>query len=161
MINLTLSTEQAFILKYILNKHISIYDQIDRKKIIDIITKINDISITTNEQIQSDDFDYEIPELGDAKSMKKGTVFPTHTNITLDVDIPKGWTNVSYHNDVCPSFSYKGLQIFLCDEATRKAEGFGEKYTIIIEEKYGEGEDPLLATNDWNEVLNFVNNYNA
>lgn len=92
--------------------------------------------------------------------LKVGKSYPTHTNIIVDVPIPYKWENVSYHNDVCPSFSFKGLQIFICDEQTRKEEGFGEKYTIIIEAEYGEAKDPLLATNDWNKVLDFVHKFN-
>lgn len=86
------------------------------------------------------------------------TIYPSHKYINVDVKIPGDWSNLSYHNDVCPSFGVHGLQIFVCDQETRDAEGFGEKYTIMIEEYYGEDREPLLSTNDWNKVLEFVNN---
>jgi len=84
----------------------------------------------------------------------------THPDIKLDVDIPEEWVSLSYHNDVCPSFGINGLQIFVCDDATRDAEGFENKYSIILEEAYGEG-DTILNTNDWDEVLSFVNGGDA
>ena len=84
----------------------------------------------------------------------------THPDIKLDVDIPEEWVSLSYHNDVCPSFGINGLQIFVCDDATRDAEGFENKYSITNEEAYGTG-DAILYTNDWSEVLSFVNGGDA
>tara|TARA_R100001198_G_scaffold81684_1_gene54604 strand:- start:285 stop:602 length:318 start_codon:yes stop_codon:yes gene_type:complete len=84
----------------------------------------------------------------------------THPDIKLDVDIPEEWVSLSYHNDVCPSFGINGLQIFVCDDATRDAEGFENKYSIINEEEYGTG-DTILNTNDWSVVLSFVNGGDA
>jgi len=82
----------------------------------------------------------------------------THPEIKLDVPIPREWESHSYKNDVCPSFAFKGLQIFVMDEEAKKLEGFENKYSIIIAEEYGEGND-LFNSNDWNEVLEFVKNY--
>jgi len=84
----------------------------------------------------------------------------THPDIKLDVDIPEEWVSLSYHNDVCPSFGINGLQIFVCDDATRDAEGFENKYSIINEEEYGTG-NTILNTNDWSVVLSFVNGGDA
>tara|TARA_B100001057_G_scaffold174449_1_gene175078 strand:+ start:333 stop:641 length:309 start_codon:yes stop_codon:yes gene_type:complete len=83
----------------------------------------------------------------------------THPEITLNVPIPYKWESVSYHNDVCPSFAYKGLQIFVMDDATKKLEGFDHTYSIILEEEYGEG-NTLLNSNNWNEILKFVEEFN-
>tara|TARA_R110000782_G_scaffold70495_2_gene141627 strand:+ start:143 stop:472 length:330 start_codon:yes stop_codon:yes gene_type:complete len=83
----------------------------------------------------------------------------THPEIKIDVSIPHEWDTCSYTHDVCPSFaSPNGLQIFVMDEETKKLEGFENKYSIIIAEEYGEGND-LFNSNDWNEILNFVKNY--
>ena len=86
------------------------------------------------------------------------TVYPTHPSIKIGVKIPSDWSNLSYHHDVCPSFGVHGLQIFVCNDETRDEEGLTYKYAIFLEEKYGHG-NTLLDTNDWNEVLEFVNNY--
>ena len=79
----------------------------------------------------------------------------THPDIKLDVAIPHEWVSLSYHHDACPSFGIHGLQIFVCDDQTRDDEGFENKYSIILEKKYGEG-NTILDTNDWNEILDFV-----
>tara|TARA_R100000353_G_scaffold109500_1_gene78636 strand:- start:656 stop:1045 length:390 start_codon:yes stop_codon:yes gene_type:complete len=83
----------------------------------------------------------------------------THPEIKIDVPIPYEWESVSYSNDLCPSFTHKGLQIFVCDEETKKLEELHSKYSVIREEDYGHGYDDLLLTDDWNEVLEFVKNY--
>tara|TARA_R100000988_G_scaffold86989_1_gene49914 strand:- start:445 stop:771 length:327 start_codon:yes stop_codon:yes gene_type:complete len=83
----------------------------------------------------------------------------THPSIKIDVFIPKDWISVSYKNDVCPSFTHKGLQIFVCDEETKKLEELHTKYTVMLEDDYGCGYDSLLDTDDWNEVLEFVNKH--
>ena len=83
----------------------------------------------------------------------------THPSVKIDVFIPKDWKSMSYSNDLCPSFSHKGLQIFVCDEETKKLEELHSKYSVIREEDYGHGYDDLLLTDDWNEVLEFVKNY--
>ncbi|MAL42655.1 hypothetical protein [Hyphomonas sp.] len=80
----------------------------------------------------------------------------THPDINLDVPIPHEWESISYSNDVCPSFKVKDLQIFVMDDETRDEEELDHKFTIITEEEYGEGNEPFLNTNDWNEVLTFV-----
>ena len=80
----------------------------------------------------------------------------THPEINLDVPIPHEWESISYSNDVCPSFKVKDLQIFVMDDETRDEEELDHKFTIITEEEYGEGTEPFLNTNDWNEVLTFV-----
>ena len=83
------------------------------------------------------------------------TVYPTHLDIIIDVKIPCDWENLSYHHDLCPSFGVNGLQIFVCDNATRDAEGLENKYSIILQKEYGEGKT-LLDTNNWNKVMHFV-----
>ena len=83
----------------------------------------------------------------------------THPSVKIDVLIPKDWKSMSYSNDLCPSFTHKGLQIFVCDEKTKKLEELHTKYTVMLEDDYGCGYDSLLDTDDWKEVLKFVNQH--
>lgn len=83
----------------------------------------------------------------------------THPDIKLNVPIPYVWESVSYKNDVCPSFTHKGLQIFVCDEETKKREELHTKFTVMLEDDYGCGYDSLLDSDDWSEVLKYVEEY--
>jgi hypothetical protein len=80
----------------------------------------------------------------------------THPDIILDVAIPHTWESISYKNDVCPSFTVKNLQVFICDEETKKLEELDTKYSIMYQDDYGCTYDSLLNTDDWSEVLLFV-----
>ena len=82
--------------------------------------------------------------------------YKSHPEINIEVEIPKDWENISYHHDVCPSFRYKDLQIFVMDDQTRDEEQLDCKYTIMSEKDYGDDKPPFLYSNDWNEVLKFV-----
>ena len=83
----------------------------------------------------------------------------THPSIKIDVLIPKDWKSMSYSNDLCPSFTHKGLQIFVCDDKTKKLEELHTKYSVMYEKDYGCGHDDLLLSDDWQEVLKFVSNF--
>jgi hypothetical protein len=83
----------------------------------------------------------------------------THPSTKIDVPIPKEWVSSCYKNDVCPSFTHKGLQIFVMDEQTRIDEQFDHKYSVMYEDTDKHGYDHILLSNDWNEVLEFVNNH--
>ena len=83
----------------------------------------------------------------------------THPSIKIDVPIPHEWESICYVNDLCPSFTHKGLQIFVCDEENKKLEQLHFKYSVISDEDYGYAHDDLFLTDDWNEVLEFVKNY--
>ena len=71
--------------------------------------------------------------------------------------IPKELENVSYGNDTCPSFEFKGYQIFIDNEnpTEREIQG-GKRFVIIDSDRYGYGET-LLETDNFFEVLDFVN----
>jgi hypothetical protein len=71
--------------------------------------------------------------------------------------IPKNWENVSYGNDTCPSFEFKGHQIFIDNEnpTEREIQG-GKRFVIIDSDRYGFGET-LLETDNFFKVLEFVN----
>ena len=83
----------------------------------------------------------------------------THPSVKIDVLIPKDWKSMSYSNDLCPSFTHKGLQIFVCDDKTKKLEELHTKYSVMYEKAYGCGHDDLLLSDDWQEVLKFVSNF--
>jgi len=74
--------------------------------------------------------------------------------------IPKNWENVSYSNDTCPSYEVKGFQIFI-DNLNPKEREYQEsdskRFHIIKASNYGMGYKPLLETDNFFEVLEFVN----
>ena len=72
--------------------------------------------------------------------------------------IPKDWENVSYGNDTCPSFEFKGYQIFIDNEnpIERELQGY-KRFHIINSDDYGYGKKPLLETDNFFKVLEFVN----
>ena len=87
-----------------------------------------------------------------------------------DLPIPKDWENVSYGNDELPSFACNGYQIWINSPILAERQenylGIGFKdlsnyedwiYTIKYERDYAEDKDNLLYTNDFKEVIDFVN----
>ena len=77
--------------------------------------------------------------------------------------IPKDWEDVSYSNDTCPSYEVKGLQIFIDNSDPKEREyqdEYGQEFKrfhIIEAKNYGMGYKPLLETDSFSEVLEFVN----
>ena len=72
--------------------------------------------------------------------------------------IPKEWKDVSYANDTCPSFECNGYQIFIDNEDNDEREiKDGYRFHIIDVDEYGYGKKPRLETNEFSEVLEFVN----
>ena len=45
----------------------------------------------------------------------------------------------------------------MCDEETKRLEQFNQKYVVMYADDYGASYDPLLNSDDWNEVLKYVN----
>jgi len=80
----------------------------------------------------------------------------THPEVVFDVPIPSHWWSASYHNDVCPSFTFGILQIFVMDRATKERESLPFKYTVMYEDDYGGTYDALLETDNWSAVVKFV-----
>jgi len=72
--------------------------------------------------------------------------------------IPKEWEDVSYSNDTCPSFEFKGYQIFIDNEnpIERELQGY-KRFHIINSDDYGYGKKALLETDEFSKVLEFVN----
>ena len=74
--------------------------------------------------------------------------------------IPKEWKDVSYANDTCPSFECNGYQIFIDNEDNDEREiKDGYRFHIIDVDEYGYGKKPRLETNDFSQVLEFVNDH--
>tara|TARA_R100001463_G_scaffold119420_2_gene175266 strand:+ start:92 stop:388 length:297 start_codon:yes stop_codon:yes gene_type:complete len=75
-----------------------------------------------------------------------------------DLEMPEGWEDISYGNDACPSWSVNGWQIFIDHPDPKQREtGPDEiRFTVQLEENYGDGQLPDLQTNEWTSVLAFV-----
>lgn len=85
-----------------------------------------------------------------------------------DLAIPSDWVDVSYGNDVLPSFQtskdyLKGFHVFIdsYDESVRAdntEECTGQRKELMprfsVSKEYGEGE--VFNSNDFNEVLRFI-----
>ena len=74
--------------------------------------------------------------------------------------IPKEWEDVSYSNDTCPSFEFKGYQIFIDNQNINEREyqeSDSKRFHIIKSDDYGYGKKPLLETDNFFKVLEFVN----
>ena len=82
------------------------------------------------------------------------TEFP---DFVLDVVIPEGFHDQSWHNDVCPSFSGRGVRLWIDYKDPEQREMMGKRFMMQRENEDGEPQnepdDLLLETDDWNEVL--------
>ena len=75
-----------------------------------------------------------------------------------DLDIPKEWADVSYGNDLCPSFRIKGFQIYIAeiDKDNREWEGM-PRFSIQHWNYYGDVYT-TRTMEDFSEVLEYVSN---
>ena len=92
-------------------------------------------------------------------------------NYYRNVDIPNDWLNVSYGNDMHPSFEFNGYHIWFNSPilAIRHEKHFEFGYTdlnnfidwqfmVTLSEEYGwDTSDPILMTSDFDEVMKLVN----
>ena len=74
-----------------------------------------------------------------------------------DLYIPDEWEVSSYGNDACPSFTYKGYQIFHDhpDPSEREIPEW-KRFHVILQDKYGQPTGWCFDTDDFNEVLETV-----
>tara|TARA_R110000751_G_scaffold124841_1_gene226321 strand:- start:15 stop:458 length:444 start_codon:yes stop_codon:yes gene_type:complete len=82
------------------------------------------------------------------------------TSCVADLEKPEGWTNLSWHNDACPSWGFNGYQIFI-DHADANKRELGpeiKRFHVMKEADYGEGYARSFDTNSWDEVLKIVEN---
>lgn len=85
------------------------------------------------------------------------TEFPDFDAATMPA-IPADWTDTSWHNDTCPSFSVNGLRIFVdyADPAMREVPEC-ERYSVHTDD---DGRD-ICYGDDWAAVLRAVEEYTA
>ena len=85
-----------------------------------------------------------------------------------DLEIPKDWEDLSYHNDVCPSFGYKGFQIFVNHKDPKQRDGYetgcdiGQRFYItrsIGYEPYLSFEKQADTLDEAIKILDDVNTY--
>tara|TARA_R100001224_G_scaffold81061_1_gene50928 strand:+ start:68 stop:502 length:435 start_codon:yes stop_codon:yes gene_type:complete len=74
-----------------------------------------------------------------------------------DLDIPRTWKNSSWHDDANPSFAFKGWQVWI-DAKNVEDKEFpdGSRFTIMEFRNYSTSVT-CFGSDDFNEVLNFVN----
>ena len=74
-----------------------------------------------------------------------------------DFKVPKGWEDISYRHDACPSYKYKELQVFVDhpDPSERENPDW-KRYSV-----FNEDQDMLLQTDDLDEVLKKLDNFNG
>ena len=84
-------------------------------------------------------------------------------NCLSDINIPNQWTDVSWHNDACPSYRFNGFQIWIA-EKDKKLRELGEdsdRFYVSHYNYYG-AMYTTRSFNNFNEVINYVsNNYGA
>ena len=72
-------------------------------------------------------------------------------------EIPNTWKDVSWGNDVCPSYSYNGWQIFIDHPDPNKRELEVPRFGVIVEAEHGKHPRTLeLNSDDFQEVLEYV-----
>jgi hypothetical protein len=77
-----------------------------------------------------------------------------------DLEIPEMWENLSYVNDLHPSFGIHGLQIFIAhkDKARREWSDMPRFY-VVLEDLEKDIFEEKFECEDWNDLLDFVANY--
>jgi hypothetical protein len=78
--------------------------------------------------------------------------FPEFDMATLPL-IPATWEDISWRNDVCPSWQSNGYQIFVNFENPDDREYSGGERFLVSDITTNE---VYLMTDDWNEILTFV-----
>lgn len=85
------------------------------------------------------------------------TEFP---DFVLDVAIPPEWIDKSWHNDVCPSFSCgsKNLLVWIdYTDPARREFPQARRFTVVtFDEVLDNYSDELFSSDDWTEVLRFI-----
>lgn len=71
-------------------------------------------------------------------------------------DIPENWTDISWHNDTCPSFECGKLRIFVDYEDESLREFACTRFSVINETDDATEQMIVLDSDDWSEVLKFV-----
>jgi hypothetical protein len=81
-------------------------------------------------------------------------------DFVLDVIVPSDFKDISWHNDVCPSFAAHGLRLWIDYKDPGMRELQGQRFMLQREDADGEAQNDedglLLATDDWNEVIAMI-----
>jgi len=84
---------------------------------------------------------------------------PFFDDCVSDLAMPEGWEDVSYGNDSCPSWAFKGFQIFINHADWKKREDGVEdesRFWIIREVDYG-GSSWSASADTFDDVLKIIN----
>ena len=79
-----------------------------------------------------------------------------------DIDMPDQWINSSWHNDACPSFAFKGWQIWIDEKNLKDREAVSQgfldspRFTIMEVNNYSHSKTCEQLEN-FQDVLDFVN----
>jgi hypothetical protein len=79
-------------------------------------------------------------------------------NYYKDLNIPKTWENISYSNDELPSFMYNKFQVWIDKPDSDKSQ-FPNRFCVMkLDDDNQTIDDQFFESNDFNEVLNLINN---
>ena len=112
-----------------------------------------------------DDTGVELYEVDDEPYVKPPEVFKHQYQFEfrgfpeLDVTLPEGYEDTSWHNDACPSFTRelgdgRSLLVYIDWPDVTDREGAGPRFHLHVytEEDWGSGTD-IPSTDDWDEVV--------
>lgn len=76
------------------------------------------------------------------------------------VTVPEGWTDESWHNDACPSWTKYDLRLWI-DYPAELSEFDGElpRFSLAIINLHGEHLDDLIGSDDWAVILKAIKDY--
>jgi len=81
------------------------------------------------------------------------TEFPDYDPASMPA-IPATWTDVSWHNDSCPSFDTgTGLMVYVDYADPEQREFDSPRFSVIRDRETNDGCEVVLATDDWQAVL--------
>ena len=74
---------------------------------------------------------------------------------TNGVEIPRHWENATYGNDACPSYYKNGYQIWIdhWDPNQRELGADKPRFSITLEQEYGEPNSLHIESNNWDFIL--------
>lgn len=90
------------------------------------------------------------------------TEFPDFTDMPK---IPEGYTDTSWHNDVCPTFTSDKDQLMIwvdyADRTQRESALADHRFRIERQIDGIETSGPFLETDNWSDVLSFIEQHKA
>lgn len=90
------------------------------------------------------------------------TEFPRYPK--LDVTLPAGFVDESWHNETCPGFFNAALSLRLWIDypnmEDREIQGFG-RFSLVHEIEYGSDMREIVSTDNWQEILEAIAQFKA